>query len=68
MTNHRKNVRVTGARPRRSPDAIQHLGRAPIALSRAQLEAEAQAEHQDRPVPANRSKKRPRPRSPRRAP
>ncbi|HVE45138.1 MAG TPA: hypothetical protein VNA57_00120 [Acidimicrobiales bacterium] len=42
--NFKQHAKVTGTTRQRSPEAVRRLGRALIALARAQLEAEAQAE------------------------
>lgn len=43
-SNKRKRVRITRADKQRSPEAVRGLGKALIALARAQLEAGAEAE------------------------
>ena len=44
MTNNHQPVRVTRTDKQRSPERARRLGKALIALARAQLEAEAQAQ------------------------
>lgn len=44
MTNNHQSDRTIGPDTRRSPERARRLGKALIALARAQLEAEAQAQ------------------------
>jgi hypothetical protein len=44
--NGARGVHVTHAKEQHAPEHIRRVGRAIIALARAQLEAEAEAEHQ----------------------
>lgn len=63
MTNkpkRQRTIRVTGADRHQSPDNARKLGKALIALARAQLEADAQAEanekHRSHVVPIDKRK------------
>ncbi len=44
--NGARGVHVTHAKEQHAPEHVRRIGRAIIALARAQLEAEAEAEHQ----------------------
>ncbi len=68
MSSSRNHVRVVRSSERRSPEQVRRLGRALIALARAQLEAEAQAQGADhrrraKPAAAKPEGRRPRPQS-----
>ncbi len=43
--NRARDVQVTHAKEQHAPEHVRRIGRALIALARAQLEAEAEAEH-----------------------
>ena len=53
MSNERKkrSVFAVGASEHRSPEQLRKIGRALIALARAQLEAEAEASHKESTPP-----------------
>ncbi len=44
--NKARGIHVTHAKEQHAPEHVRRIGRAIIALARAQLEAEAEAEHQ----------------------
>jgi hypothetical protein len=59
-TNCNRNIHVAGSDERQSPEQLRRVGRALIALARAQLEAEAQAAHTTRKTAGTSMAKRPR--------
>lgn len=44
MGKQQRRIRVSGTKETQQPEQVRRLGRALVALARAQLEAEAQAE------------------------
>ena len=52
QTNRGRDIRVVGSTEHEAEHQLRRVGRAIIALARAQLEAEAQAAHESKRAPA----------------